>query len=29
MRRMSAKLKPPTFEEGISKITVVRVKQKE
>jgi predicted kinase len=29
MRRMSAKLKPPTFEEGFSKITVVRVKQKE
>ena len=29
MRRMSAKQKPPTFEEGFSKITVVRVKQKE
>jgi predicted kinase len=29
MRRMSAKLKPPTFEEGFSKITVVRVKPKE
>jgi predicted kinase len=29
MRRMSAKLKAPTFEEGFSKITVVRVKQKE
>jgi predicted kinase len=29
MRRMSAKLKPPTFDEGFSKITVVRVKQKE
>jgi predicted kinase len=29
MRRMSEKLKPPTFEEGFSKITVVRVKQKE
>ena len=29
MRRMAAKLKPPTFEEGFSKITVVRVKQKE
>jgi len=28
MRRMSAKLKAPTFEEGSSKITVVRVKQK-
>jgi predicted kinase len=28
MRRMSAKLKPPTFEEGFSKITVVRVKRK-
>jgi len=26
---MSAKLKAPTFEEGFSKITVVRVKQKE
>jgi len=29
MRKMSAKLKAPTFEEGFSKITVVRVKQKE
>jgi predicted kinase len=29
MRRMSAKLKPPTFDEGFSKITVVRVKQKQ
>ena len=29
MRRMSAKLKPPTFEEGFAKITVVRVKAKE
>jgi predicted kinase len=29
MRRMSAKLKPPKFEEGFSKITVVKVKQKE
>jgi predicted kinase len=29
MRRMSAKLRPPTFEEGFSKITVVRVKKKE
>jgi predicted kinase len=29
MRKMSSKLKPPTFEEGFSKITVVRVKQKE
>lgn len=28
MRKMAAKLKPPTFEEGFSKITVVRVKQK-
>jgi len=28
MRRMSSKLKPPTFEEGFSKITVVRVKPK-
>ena len=27
MREMSAKLKPPAFEEGFSKITVVRVKQ--
>jgi predicted kinase len=29
MRRMAAKLKPPTFAEGFSKITVVRVKHKE
>jgi len=29
MRRMAGKLKPPTFEEGFAKITVVRVKQKE
>ena len=29
MRRMAAKLKAPTFEEGFSKITVVRVKPKE
>jgi len=29
MRKMAGKLKPPTFEEGFSKITVVRVKQKE
>jgi predicted kinase len=29
MRKMSAKLKAPSFEEGFSKITVVRVKQKE
>jgi predicted kinase len=29
MRRMSAKLKAPTFEEGFSKITNVRVKRKE
>jgi len=29
MRKMSAKLKTPTFEEGFAKITVVRVKQKE
>jgi len=27
MREMSGKLKPPSFEEGFSKITVVRVKQ--
>ncbi len=26
MRRMSGKLRPPTFDEGFSKITVVRVK---
>jgi len=29
MRRMAGKLKAPTFEEGFSKITVVRVKAKE
>ena len=29
MRRFAAKLKPPTFEEGFAKITVVRVKQKQ
>lgn len=29
MRRMSSKLRPPTFEEGFSKITVVRVKKKQ
>jgi predicted kinase len=29
MRRMAGKLKAPTFEEGFSKITMVRVKQKE
>jgi predicted kinase len=28
MRRMAAKLRPPTFEEGFTKITVVKVKQK-
>jgi predicted kinase len=28
MRRMASKLRPPTFEEGFSKITVVRVKKK-
>jgi predicted kinase len=28
MRRMAGKLKPPRFEEGFSKITVVRVKRK-
>jgi predicted kinase len=28
MRKMSARLKAPTFEEGFSKITVVRVKQR-
>ena len=26
MRKMAEKLKPPVFEEGFSKITVVRVK---
>ena len=29
MRRMASKLKPPTFEEGFGKVTVVRVKKKE
>ena len=29
MRKMAAKLKPPTFDEGFSKITVVRVKKKD
>jgi len=29
MRRMSAKLRTPTFEEGFAKITVVRVKRKD
>ena len=29
MRRMAAKLKPPGFEEGFTKVTVVRVKKKE
>jgi predicted kinase len=29
MRRMWGKLRPPTFEEGFAKITVVRVKKKE
>jgi len=29
MRKMAAKLKAPTFDEGFSKITVVRVKKKE
>ncbi len=29
MRRMAAKLKSPTFDEGFAKITVVRVKKKE
>jgi predicted kinase len=28
MRKMAGKLKPPTFDEGFSKITVVRVKHK-
>lgn len=28
MRKMASKLKPPTFEEGFSKITVVRVRAK-
>jgi len=29
MRRMAAKLRAPTFEEGFAKLTVVRVKQKD
>ncbi len=29
MQRMAAKLRPPTFDEGFSKIIVVRVKKKE
>ena len=29
LRRMAAKLKPPSFDEGFAKITVVRVKKKE
>lgn len=29
MQRMAAKLRPPTFEEGFAKITVVRVKERE
>jgi predicted kinase len=29
MRRMAAKLKPPSFDEGFAKITIVRVKKKE
>jgi predicted kinase len=29
MQRLGAKLRPPTFEEGFSKITVVRVKKSE
>jgi predicted kinase len=29
MRKMAAKLKPPSFDEGFAKITVVRVKHKE
>ena len=29
MRRMAAKLKPPAFEEGFAKITLVRVKKKD
>jgi predicted kinase len=29
VRRMAAKQKPPTFDEGFTKITVVRLKQKE
>jgi hypothetical protein len=29
MRRLASKLRPPRFEEGFAKITVVRVKRKE
>ncbi len=29
LRRMAAKLRPPTFEEGFTKIVVVRVKRKD
>ena len=29
MRRMASKLRPPSFDEGFSKITVVRVKRQE
>jgi predicted kinase len=29
MRRMAGKLRPPTFDEGFTKITVVKVKKKE
>lgn len=29
MRKMASKLRPPTFDEGFSKITVVRVKKKD
>jgi hypothetical protein len=29
MRRMAAKLRPPAFQEGFAKITVVKVKKKE
>jgi predicted kinase len=29
MQRMASKLRPPTFEEGFAKITVVKVKKKE
>jgi predicted kinase len=29
MRRMAAKLRPPSFQEGFAKITVVKVKKKE
>jgi predicted kinase len=28
MKRMASKLRPPTFEEGFAKLTVVRVKSK-